>query len=186
VPESDIVLEGVMLNPRRTGLIETLKDMGARIETANARDEGGERVGDLHVRASGLKGIEVPSERAPAMIDEYPVLAVAAAFAEGRTIMRGLSELRVKESDRLAAIASGLKACGVKVEELEGGLIVEGHGKASGGATVATQMDHRIAMSFLVMGLASQQPVRVDDGTMIATSFPGFASLMRKLGADIQ
>ena len=186
VPESDIVLEGVMLNPRRTGLIETLKDMGAQIEIANARDEGGERVGDLHVRASELKGIEVPPERAASMIDEYPVLAVAAAFAEGRTIMRGLSELRVKESDRLAAVASGLKACGVRVEELKDGLIVDGGGSVAGGCTIATQMDHRIAMSFLVMGLASQQPVRVDDGTMIATSFPGFVSLMRKLGADIQ
>lgn len=186
VPESDIVLEGVMLNPRRTGLIETLKDMGARIEIANRREQSGERVGDLHVRASELKGIEVPRERAASMIDEYPVLAVAAAFAEGRTTMRGLSELRVKESDRLAAVASGLKACGVRVEELKDGLIVDGGGSVAGGCTIATQMDHRIAMSFLVMGLASRQPVRVDDGAMMATSFPGFVSLMRKLGADIQ
>ena len=114
VPESDIVLENVMLNPRRIGLIETLKEMGANIEIMNAREKGGENIGDLHVRASALKGVEVPPDRAPSMIDEYPVLAVAAAFAEGRTVMRGLEELRVKESDRLAAIAAGLKACGVQ------------------------------------------------------------------------
>lgn len=188
VPGSDIVLEGVMMNPRRTGLIETLKDMGAKIEIANERENGGERVGDLRVRASALKGVEVPPERAPAMIDEYPILAVAAAFAEGRTVMRGLEELRVKESDRLAAIAAGLKACGVKVEELEDGLIVHGRGPdgVAGGATVATHMDHRIAMSFLVMGLATKNPIRIDDGSMIATSFPNFTSLMRGLGANIE
>jgi len=186
VPESDIVLEGVMLNPRRTGLIETLKAMGAKIDVTNMREQGGEPVGDLRVWASALKGIDVAPERAPSMIDEFPVLAVAASFAAGRTTMRGLSELRVKESDRLAAIAAGLKACGVNVEELDDGLIVDGRGKVAGGATIATQMDHRIAMSFLVMGLASQQPVRVDDGSMTATSFPNFTALMGNLGADIQ
>ena len=187
VPGSDIVLENIMLNPRRIGLIETLKDMGANIEIAKARDSGGERVGDVRVRASALKGVDVPPERAPSMIDEYPVLAVAAAFAEGRTVMRGLEELRVKESDRLAAIAAGLKSCGVKVEELKDGLIVHGCGAGgvAGGGMIATQMDHRIAMSFLVMGLASKRAVRIDDGSMIATSFPNFEMLMSGLGASI-
>ncbi len=187
MPGSDIVLENVILNPRRIGLIETLHEMGASIEITNARDAGGEHVGDLRVRTSMLKGMEVPPERAPSMIDEYPILAVAAAFAEGRTVMRGLQELRIKESDRLAAIAAGLKACGVKVEELKDGLIVHGCGPSGvpGGATVAAQMDHRIAMSFLVMGLASKSPVGIDDGSMIATSFPNFEMLMRELGSFI-
>jgi 3-phosphoshikimate 1-carboxyvinyltransferase len=187
VPGSDIVLENVMLNPRRIGLIETLKEMGAQIEVTNARDNGGEQIGDLCVRASKLKATEVPPERAPSMIDEYPILVVAAAFAEGRTVMRGLQELRVKESDRLSAIAAGLKTCGVKVEELKDGLIVHGGGPAGvpGGCMVATKMDHRIAMSFLVMGLASKSPVHIDDDSMIATSFPNFEMLMRGLGAAI-
>lgn len=187
VPGSDVVLENVMLNARRNGLMETLKDMGANIEIAKTRDSGGERVGDVRVRASALKGVEVPPTRAPSMIDEYPILAVAAALAEGRTVMRGLEELRVKESDRLAAIAEGLKSCGVKVEELKDGLIVHGCGAdgVAGGGMVATQMDHRIAMSFLVLGLASKSPVRIDDGSMIATSFPNFEILMRELGASI-
>jgi 3-phosphoshikimate 1-carboxyvinyltransferase len=187
VPGSDVLLENVMLNPRRIGLIETLLEMGAAIEILNGRDNGGEDIGDLRVRHSALKGVEVPPERAPSMIDEYPVLAVAAAFAEGRTIMRGLEELRVKESDRLAAVVAGLAVNGVRFVESPDGLIVEGAGPDGvvGGGTVATHMDHRIAMSFLVMGLAAKAPVTVDDGSMIATSFPNFQALMCGLGADI-
>ncbi|HYM17128.1 MAG TPA: 3-phosphoshikimate 1-carboxyvinyltransferase [Micropepsaceae bacterium] len=188
VPGSNVTLKGVMLNPRRIGLIETLLEMGAKIEIRNARDDGGEKIGDLVVQHSALKGVEVPPVRAPTMIDEYPALSVAAAFAEGDTIMRGLEELRVKESDRLAAVAAGLGANGVTFEELADGLIVHGVGAdgVKGGGTVLTHMDHRIAMSFLVMGLASKEPVRVDDGTMIATSFPSFSALMRDLGAEIR
>ncbi|HXJ00760.1 MAG TPA: 3-phosphoshikimate 1-carboxyvinyltransferase [Micropepsaceae bacterium] len=187
VPGSEIVLENVMLNPRRTGLIETLLEMGASIEIRNRRDNGGDEIGDLWVRHSALKGVDVPPERAPSMIDEYPVLAVAASFAEGRTIMRGLEELRVKESDRLAAVAAGLAANGVAFDESPDSLTVQGAGPegVSGGGMVATHMDHRIAMSFLVMGLAAQAPVRVDDSSMIATSFPDFQALMAGLGADI-
>ena len=187
VPGSEIVLENVMLNPRRTGLIATLKGMGAHIDIRNVRDKGGEAAGDLFVRHSALRGVDVPPERAPSMIDEYPVLSVAAAFAEGRTVMRGLEELRVKESDRLSAIANGLQANGVRVEQTADGLAVHGMGAEGvpGGGTVATHMDHRIAMSFLVMGLASRTPVTVDDGSMIATSFPNFRALMQSLGADI-
>jgi 3-phosphoshikimate 1-carboxyvinyltransferase len=183
---SDIVLSNVLLNPRRIGLVETLLEMGADIEVGNRRESGGETVGDLHVRSSLLRGVEVPPERAPSMIDEYPMLAVLAAFAEGRTVMRGLEELRVKESDRLAAIAAGLKACGVRVEELPDGLVVEGRGPDgfAGGATIATFMDHRIAMAFLVAGLAARQAVTVDDTRMIATSFPEFETLMASLGAQ--
>jgi 3-phosphoshikimate 1-carboxyvinyltransferase len=188
VPGSQIVLENVMLNPRRIGLIETLLEMGADIEIRNRRDNGGDAVGDLAVRHSSLKGVDVPAMRAPTMIDEYPVLAVAAAFAEGRTTMRGLEELRVKESDRLSAVAAGLKANGVRVSETEDGLIVEGAGTdgVPGGGQVTTHMDHRIAMSFLVMGLAAQSAVTVDDGSMIATSFPNFQPLMGALGATIE
>lgn len=187
VPGSEIVIKSVMLNPRRIGLIETLKEMGADIMITNARDNGGESIGDLIVRHSALCGIDVPPERAPTMIDEYPVLAVAAAFADGKTTMRGLEELRVKESDRLAAVAAGLKANGVTVEESPDGMIVEGRGAdgVKGGGDVLTHMDHRIAMSFLVMGLASRNRVRVDDGSMIATSFPNFQPLMNGLGAAI-
>jgi 3-phosphoshikimate 1-carboxyvinyltransferase len=187
VPGSEIVLEGVMMNPLRTGLITTLLEMGADIERLNERDEGGETVADLRVRASRLTGVDVPAARAPSMIDEYPILAVAAAFAEGATRMLGLHELRVKESDRLAAVAAGLGVVGVP-HEIEGDdLIVHGAGgRVRGGGAVATHLDHRIAMSFLVMGLAAQQPVTVDDGTMIATSFPTFIALMRDLGASIR
>ncbi len=183
VPGSEVIIPGVLLNPRRTGLIDTLREMGANIAIENIRSSGGEEIGDLVAKHSSLKGVDVPAERAPSMIDEYPILAVAAAFAEGRTVMRGLEELRVKESDRLAAVAAGLKACGVKHEELPDGLIVEG-GAVTGGARVATHLDHRIAMSFLVMGLAAKNPVSIDDTAMIATSFPEFESLMRNLGAD--
>jgi len=185
IPGSDIVLQGVLMNPLRTGLIVTLKEMGARIEELERREEGGETVADLRVRASALKGVEVPAARAPSMIDEYPVLAIAAAFAQGTTAMRGLAELRVKESDRLGAVAAGLKVNGV-VHEISGDdLIVHGKRKVAGGGTIATRMDHRIAMSFLVMGLASDKPVGADDISFVATSFPGFSELMHKLGADI-
>lgn len=184
VPGSDLVLEGVMMNPLRTGLITTLAEMGARIEVVERSLRGGEEMVDLRVRSSDLKGVEVPPERAPSMIDEYPVLAIAAAFAEGETRMRGLNELRVKESDRLAAVAAGLAANGVAHEIAGDDLIVEGRGRARGGGTVATHMDHRIAMAFLVMGLAAEQPVGVDDSAFIATSFPGFTELMRGLGAE--
>jgi 3-phosphoshikimate 1-carboxyvinyltransferase len=179
---SDIVVEGVMSNPLRTGLLTTLLEMGARIETLDERDEGGERVADLRVRASDLKGVDVPAARAPSMIDEYPILAVAAAFAQGRTRMRGLHELRVKESDRLAAVAAGLAAAGVAHGIVGDDLVVEGGG-ARGGGSVETHLDHRIAMSFLVMGLASDQPMQIDDAATIATSFPDFRRLMERLGA---
>jgi 3-phosphoshikimate 1-carboxyvinyltransferase len=183
---SDIVVEGVMMNELRTGLLTTLIEMGARIERIDARREGGEEVADLRVRASALRGVEVPASRAPSMIDEYPVLAIAAAFADGWTRMRGLNELRVKESDRLAAVAAGLKACGI-AHAIEGDdLSVEGgKGEAAGGGTVLTHLDHRIAMSFLTLGLASRRPVTVDDGATIATSFPKFAEMMGSLGAEL-
>ena len=184
VPGSELVLENVMMNPLRTGLFTTLREMGAKIETIATRDDG-EEVADLRVVASKLKGVEVPPERAPAMIDEYPILAVAASFAEGTTRMRGLKELRVKESDRLEATAAMLRNNGVSVEIEGDDLIVHGKGMAQGGGEVATHMDHRIAMSALVMGLASNEPVRIDDGAFIATSFPGFVELMRSLGADL-
>ena len=184
VPGSEVVLDGVMLNPLRAGLLATLREMGATIEELDRRNEGGEDVADLRIRAGLLKGVDVPPERAPAMIDEYPVLAVAGAFAEGTTRMRGLKELRVKESDRLAATAAMLRISGVAVEIEGDDLIVHGRGRAAGGGLVATHMDHRIAMSALVMGLASEQPVRVDDTAFIATSFPGFVEMMRGLGGD--
>ncbi|MEA2982632.1 MAG: 3-phosphoshikimate 1-carboxyvinyltransferase, partial [Alphaproteobacteria bacterium] len=184
VPGSEIVLEGVMLNPLRTGLYTTLREMGASIEALEQRNEGGEDVADLRVKAGALKGVDVPAERAPTMIDEYPILAIAAAFAEGPTRMRGLKELRVKESDRLEATAAMLRANGVEVAIDGDDLIVNGKGRAAGGGVVATHMDHRIAMSALVMGLGSEQGIQVDDAAFIATSFPGFADLMRALGAD--
>jgi 3-phosphoshikimate 1-carboxyvinyltransferase len=185
IPGSDLILDGVMMNPLRTGLFTTLGEMGASIERLDARREGGEDVADLRVRAGPLRGIEVPADRAPSMIDEYPVLAVAAAFAEGTTVMRGLKELRVKESDRLAATADLLRANGVTVDIAGDDLIVHGKGRAAGGGIVTTHMDHRIAMAAIVLGLASERPVQIDDGSFIATSFPGFVELMRGLGADL-
>ena len=181
---SDIVLSDVMTNPLRTGLFTTLREMGAAIEESEVRGDAGEPMAQLRVRASKLRGVEVPPERAPSMIDEYLVLAVAASFAEGTTIMRGLQELRVKESDRLAATADMLRVNGVKVEISGDDLIVEGRGHVPGGGTVATHMDHRIAMSALVMGCAADKPVKVDNTAFIATSFPDFIPMMRSLGAD--
>ena len=188
VPGSEVELPAILLNPRRTGLIQTLMEMGARIEVRNRRISGGEEIGDLVVRHSRLKGVEVPAERAPSMIDEYPILAVAAAFATGKTAMRGLEELRVKESDRLEAVALGLMLNGVRYEIEGDDLVVEGMGPEGvpGGGTVPTHMDHRIAMSFLTMGLASQKSVTVDDVTMIATSFPEYQDLMKGLGAVME
>jgi 3-phosphoshikimate 1-carboxyvinyltransferase len=188
VPGSDLVIENMLLNPTRTGLVDTLLEMGASIEFLARRMTGGEEVADLRVRASELRGVTVPPERAPFMIDEYPVLAVAAALAEGETVMEGLEELRVKESDRLAAVARGLEANGVDCTEREAALLVRGRpgGKGLGGGMVATHLDHRIAMSFLVLGLAAEKPVEIDDAAMIATSFPEFMGLMRDLGADIE
>jgi 3-phosphoshikimate 1-carboxyvinyltransferase len=185
VPGSDIILDGVMLNPLRTGLFATLREMGATIEELDRRDEGGEDVADLRIRFASLKGVEVPPERAPSMIDEYLVLAVAAAFAEGTTRMRGLKELRIKESDRLAATADMLRVNGVNVAIEGDDLVVHGNGRVAGGGLVATHMDHRIAMSALVMGLASEQPVKVDDTAFIQTSFPGFIEMMRQMGGDL-
>ena len=186
VPGSDVVVENVMTNPLRTGLLTTLLEMGAAIEFLNERDIGGETVADIRASYGPLTGVEVPPERAPSMIDEYPVLAVAAAFAKGRTTMRGLDELRVKESDRLAAVAAGLAANGVAATVEGDDLFVEGSGgTVPGGGTVLTHLDHRIAMAFLVMGLASRESVTADDATMIATSFPSFVPLMRGLGATI-
>jgi 3-phosphoshikimate 1-carboxyvinyltransferase len=188
-PGSDVILTGVMTNPLRTGLIATLREMGADIETLDARTDLGEPMADLRVRASSLRGVEVPATRAPSMIDEYPVLAVAAAYAQGTTVMRGLKELRVKESDRLAATADLLRQNGVVVEIVGDDLIVHGKGGVSGGVPggglVATHMDHRIAMAALVMGVGAARPIQVDDAAFIATSFPGFADMMRGLGADL-
>ena len=189
VEGSDILVPGVSQNLTRNGLYLTLVEMGAEIEFMNSREEGGEPVADLRVRFSGdMTGIEVPPERAPSMIDEYPVLSVVASFASGKTVMRGVKELRVKESDRIDAMARGLEACGVRIEEDEDTLIVHGMGPGGvpGGATCATHIDHRIAMSFLVMGLAAKAPVGVDDGSPIMTSFPIFEGLMRGLGAGIE
>ncbi len=186
IPGSDVVLPDVMTNPLRAGLIATLREMGADIAEEETRRDGGEAMASLRVRHSALRGVEVPPQRAPAMIDEYPILAVAAAFAEGTTVMRGLKELRVKESDRLAATADMLRRNGIDVEISGDDLAVRGRGHAQGGGLVATHMDHRIAMAALVLGLAADKPVRVDDAAFIATSFPGFADLMRRLGGDLE
>ncbi len=183
VPGSEITVESVLVNPTRTGFYVTLQEMGADIALLNAREEGGEPVADIRVRHSKLKGVRVPPERAPSMIDEYPVLAVLAAFADGDTRMEGLAELKAKESDRLAATAAGLAANGVP-HKIEGEtLTVTGAKTVLGGGTVATHLDHRMAMAFLTLGLASDHPVTVDDSAMIATSFPTFRALMEKLGA---
>jgi 3-phosphoshikimate 1-carboxyvinyltransferase len=186
LPQSAIEIAGVGINPLRAGLFTTLSEMGADIAFNNRRIAGGEPVADLGIRAGKLRGVTVPAERAPSMIDEYPILAIAAAFATGRTVMRGLAELRVKESDRLAAIAKGLSDCGVEVAIEDDTLIVEGTGeRPEGGALVEAALDHRIAMAFLVLGMAARRPVRIDDGATIATSFPGFVELMNSLGGAI-
>lgn len=183
----DVTTQGVLANPLRTGLYETLLEMGAELEIIPEPDSGGEPVTTLRARSSSLRGVEVPAERVTSMIDEYPILAVAAAFAEGVTTFRGVAELRVKESDRLARAAAGLRACGVEVEEYDDGLAIRGcGGRPPGGARVQTAGDHRIAMSFLVLGLNARAPVEVDEAEMIATSYPGFVQQMRALGADLQ
>lgn len=189
VPGSDIMVPGVSQNVTRNGIYTTLVEMGADITFENPREEGGEPVADLRVKYSpNLKGIEVPAERAASMIDEYPVLSVVAAFAEGKTHMPGVKELRVKESDRIDAMAKGLRANGVTVDEGEDWWTVHGlgHGNVPGGGTAAARLDHRIAMSFMVMGMASENPVSVDDGSPIATSFPVFTPLMTALGAHLE
>jgi len=185
VPDSEIILADVMTNPLRTGLIKTLREMGAQIDELNKRGDAGEPMAEFRVRASQLRGVDVPPERAPSMIDEYLVLAVAASFAEGITRMRGLQELRVKESDRLAATVAMLRVNGVKTEIVGDDMIVEGRGHVPGGGLVATHMDHRIAMSALMMGLASDAPVCVDDMSFIGTSFPDFVPMMRRMGAEL-
>lgn len=188
VPGSDVLVPGIGLNPTRAGLFTTLREMGANLTYENERVEGGEPVADLRARFSpDMKGIEVPPERAASMIDEYPVLSVVAAFAAGQTVMRGVRELRVKESDRIDAMAKGLRANGIEVDEGEDWWIVTGagHGNVTGGGLCASQLDHRIAMSFLILGMASNAPVRVDDGGPIATSFPIFEPLMTALGAQV-
>jgi len=184
VPGAEVTVRGVMLNPLRTGLFETWLEMGADLTVSNRRAAGGEDVGDVTARHSVLTGVVVPPARAASMIDEYPILAATAAFAQGETVMRGIGEMRVKESDRIALMAAGLTACGVRVEEEPEGFTVTG-GRVAGGATVTTHGDHRIAMSHLVLGLAAEAAVTVDEPGMIATSFPGFVEMMRGLGADV-
>jgi 3-phosphoshikimate 1-carboxyvinyltransferase len=185
-PGSSVLIRNVLVNATRTGFYETLAEMGASLSFANERELNGEPVADLRAGAGRLSGVRVPAGRAPSMIDEYPILAVLAAFAEGETVMEGLAELRVKESDRLAAMAAGLTACGVRAEARGDTLTVTGSQKVRGGAIIAAQMDHRIAMAFLVLGLAAEEPVIVDDASMIATSFPEFQDLMLRLGAPIE
>jgi len=186
VPDSEVILRNVGMNPLRAGLYETLTEMGADISIRPCPDAGGEPVADLTIRHSRLKGVTVPAERAPRMIDEYPILAMAAACAEGTTRLLGLAELKVKESDRLAMIASGLAACGAAVETGPDSLTIHGRGRPPvGGVTVATEFDHRIAMSFLVLGLVAADSIAIDDSTAIATSFPAFEAVMNGLGAKI-
>ena len=186
VPDSKVTLTGVGVNPLRSGLIETLREMGAAISIDNPRNEGGEPVADLTVVTSGLKGVTVSGARAPTMIDEYPILAIAAACAQGVTRLEGLGELRVKESDRLDAIVRGLTAAGVEAEASDDALTVKGGGgPPPGGARIEARLDHRIAMAFLVLGMAAENPVEIDDATTIDTSFPGFADLMNGLGAAV-
>ncbi|MBL8660517.1 MAG: 3-phosphoshikimate 1-carboxyvinyltransferase [Rhodospirillales bacterium] len=186
IPGSRLALVNVGVNPLRTGLIETLQEMGGRIEAVDARELSGEPVADLVVEAGDLVGVDVPAERVPRMIDEFPILAVAAACARGRTRMSGLGELRVKESDRLAAMVEGLVACGVNAEAGPDWIVIDGVGGAlPGGARIRARHDHRIAMAFLVAGAAAREAVAIDDGSAIATSFPGFCALMNEVGADM-
>ncbi|MBA4490382.1 3-phosphoshikimate 1-carboxyvinyltransferase [Paracoccus sp. S1E-3] len=186
VPGSEIRVPGISRNPTRDGLYVTLAEMGADLIWENDREEGGEPVADLLVRHSRLKGVNVPAERAASMIDEFPILSVIATMAEGPTVMNGVAELRVKESDRIDAMAKGLRANGVEVEETRDSMTVHGTGRIPGGGEpVATHLDHRIAMSFLVAGLTADAEITVDDGAAIATSFPDFVGLMQGLGADL-
>ena len=187
VSGSDVIVENVGLNPTRAGLFEVLRQMGGQIDYLDEREVGGEPVADLRVRGSILKGIEISPDIVPSMVDEFPVLFVAAALAEGRTVTRGLEELRVKESDRIAVMAEGLRAIGALVEETEDGLVIDGTGgeKLPGGATIAAHLDHRIAMSFAVAGLMAREPVTIDDMAPVQTSFPIFTDLMRTLGAEV-
>ena len=185
VPGSEIRVPGVSRNPTRDGLYVTLLEMGADITFENTREEGGEPVADLVVRHGPLKGVSVPAERAASMIDEFPILSVIASFAEGTTVMNGVAELRVKESDRIDAMARGLEANGVRVEETQDSMTVHGASTVKGGGTAVTHLDHRIAMSFMVLGLATENPVQIDDGNPITTSFPDFVPLMTRLGAKI-
>ena len=184
--KSHITLPGISLNPQRTGLITTLQEMGGNIVIENRRKEGGEDVGDIIVKSSQLSGIEVPAERAASMIDEYPILSVAAARASGKTYMPGVAELRVKETDRISVMAEGLKACGVEVSETTDSMTVIGASVIKGGARLASQHDHRIAMSFLVLGMVAQNPVTMLDVATISTSFPDFVAVMNKSGAQLE
>jgi 3-phosphoshikimate 1-carboxyvinyltransferase len=186
VEGSDITVENVLLNATRVGLFETLLEMGGDISITNRRSAGGEEVGDIRVRGSRLRGVVVPPARAPSMIDEYPVLAIAASVAEGDTMMEGIGEMRVKESDRIAAVLAGLRSNGIAAEDTPETLRVHGMAKVPGGGTVATQLDHRIAMSFLILGLIAEKPVTIDDARPIATSFPEFRNLMTNLGAQFE
>ncbi|MGH1349738.1 MAG: 3-phosphoshikimate 1-carboxyvinyltransferase [Methyloligellaceae bacterium] len=185
-PDSEVTIEGILTNPTRFGFYQTLIEMGADITLANERTEGGEPIADIIVKSGSLNGVTVPADRAPSMIDEYPCLSVVASFANGETRMLGLEELRVKESDRLAITAEGLTACGVQCTIEGDDLIVQGADTVTGGATIRTEMDHRIAMSFLIMGLRSENPVTVDDVEIINTSFPQFMDLMTGLGAKFR
>ena len=186
IPGSEITVENVGLNPLRAGLFDTLIDMGANIEIMNRRDSAGEAVGDIAFRFGALQGADIPANRAPSMIDEYPIAAIAAAFADGETRFRGLAELRVKESDRFAAIIDGLAACGVDVRADGDDILIRGNGMPPpGGTEIAVNFDHRIAMAFLVMGLAAEAPVTIDDAQAIETSFPCFIELMIGLGGKI-
>jgi 3-phosphoshikimate 1-carboxyvinyltransferase len=184
VPGSELLLDNILINPTRIGLLDTLTEMGADIELLNVRKAGGEQVADLRVRHSELRGVFVPAERMPSMADEYPALAVAAAFARGETLMEGLGELRVEEGDRLAAVATGLRVNGVACEEGLESLLVRGTGRVRGGGRVQTLMDHRVAMSFLVMGMAADEPVTIDDQSMIAASYPDFIARFEDIGAS--
>ena len=186
VPGSEVMVRGMIVNPLRTGLYEVLEAMGADIELSNERIQSGEIVADIRVRHAGSRPCQIRAEQIPAMVDEIPALAVACAMADGESVIEGLAELRVKESDRLGAIVAGLAACGVVAMADSDSLRIFGRGRVRGGASVLTQGDHRIAMAFLVLGLAAEQPAEVDDAAMIATSFPGFTEVMRSLGGDIE
>ena len=185
-PDADVLIKNVLINPFRNGVFDTLQEMGADLTYKNKRRAQGEEIADLHVRSAKLKGIRVPAARAAAMIDEYPILSIVASFAEGETYMEGVGELRVKESDRIASVEAGLKANGVNVESGDDWMKVQGNPNGvAGGGTVVTNADHRIAMSFLIMGLASDAPVAIDDASMIKTSFPGFTDLLGELGGKV-